>query len=155
MTRYKMHAQLNLFLALPFLIWGLVYFMRPDIKYVFIFTEAFFYGTLFINPDLDPVHRIKAFSIRGFLMIPLRSYSKIFRHREISHSILRGMLMRVLWLMMILIPVMFLLDYVISKKSFFRFLSDHRLFFSYGLFGLILADFCHLILKYVPTKKRR
>lgn len=155
MAQYKTHARFNLFLALPLLIWALVYFIRPDIEYVFVFTGAYFYGTLFMNPDLDLAHQIKLFSVRGFLTLPFRSYSKIFRHRGISHSIPWGTVTRVLWLMMILILTMFLLDYTIRKKKFFQFVSDYRFFFLYGFTGLVLADFCHLILDHVPAKKRR
>ena len=49
-----------------------------------------------MNPDLGLVHKIKLFSLRGFITLPFRGYSKIFKHKGISHSFLLGSFTRII-----------------------------------------------------------
>ena len=98
MSNYKTHVAFNLLCALPVATGGICYIYTPSKHLLITFIGAFVYGTCFMNPDLDLIHQIKLFSWRGFLTLPFRFYSKIFKHRGLSHSFLFGTATRILWL---------------------------------------------------------
>lgn len=154
MSNYKTHVAFNLLVALPIATTGCYYIYSPHHLYLITFVSAFFYGTCFMNPDLDLIHQIKLFSLRGALTLPFRFYSKIFKHRGLSHSVLFGTITRIGWLS----GVGLLLFYMIyqtfpTEKKFFYYLNSYKLYLIYGLAGLVLADWCHLFLDY--KKKSR
>lgn len=149
MSNYKTHVTFNTFLALPIATAGIYYFYAPPNPFLITFISAFFYGTCFMNPDLDLIHQIKIFSLRGLLTLPFRFYSKIFKHRGLSHSIIFGTATRILWLS----GVALLLFYVVyrtfpTEKTFLYYLNYYKLYAIYGLAGIVLADWCHLALDY-------
>ncbi len=150
MANYKTHTGFNLFLILPALVGLGYYFIQPSEKVLIIFVAAFTYATLFMNPDLDLVHQIKLFSLRGFLTLPFRGYSKIFKHRGISHSFLLGSFTRITWLSAIL----FLLSFAFSfSDNIFSFCKQFKTYFIYALTGICLADWSHLLLDTKKTRK--
>ena len=125
MANYKTHTGFNLFFMLPALVGFGYYFFQPSEKALIVFTATFTYATLFMNPDLDLVHQIKLFSLRGFLTLPFRGYSKIFKHRGISHSFLLGSFTRIIWLSSIL----FLLSFIFSlSENIFSFYKHFKPF---------------------------
>lgn len=149
MSNYKTHVKFNLFLALPVSVAGIYYLYSPPNAFLLTFVTAFCYGTCFMNPDLDLIHQIKLFSLRGLLTLPFRFYSKIFKHRGLSHSILFGTASRILWLS----GVALLLFYLIyetwpSEKTFLSYCRQYKTYMYYGLAGIILADWFHLVLDY-------
>ncbi|MBN2479682.1 MAG: DUF2227 family putative metal-binding protein [Parachlamydiales bacterium] len=151
MAQYKTHASFNILLALPAIIWGMIYFFHPALNLLIIFIGCYIYATLFMNPDLDIANKIKFFSIRGLLSIPFRSYSMIFRHRGISHSIFLGTISRVLWLAAILFLILFLINRSTPKQNdIYSLIKNEK--FIYGFFGIFLADFCHILLDLKPSK---
>ena len=123
MSQYKTHSAFNCAL-LPFLIGAMVFFFNPTFKNVVYFSAAFLYGTFLMNPDLDMAKKIKLFSLRGFFSIPFRSYSYVFKHRGISHSVLLGTLTRVIWLFLFVLGIL----YIVYKKSVHQ--KDLVLFFN-------------------------
>ena len=149
MANYKTHTGFNLFFALPTLIGLGYYFFQPPEKALITFTVTFIYATLFMNPDLDLVHQIKLFSVRGFITLPFRGYSKIFKHRGISHSFLLGSVTRIIWLSSILLLVGFSFSF---SEYLFSFYEHFKTYFIYALIGICLADWSHLLL---DTKKMR
>lgn len=149
MANYRTHTGFNLFLMLPVLLGFGYYFFQPSEKALIAFTATFTYATLFMNPDLDLVHKIKLFSLRGFITLPFRGYSKIFKHRGVSHSFLLGSFTRIVWLSSIL----FLLGFSFSfSDHLFSFYKYFKTYFIYALIGICLADWSHLLL---DTKKIR
>lgn len=148
MSNYKTHVTFNLCIALPIAIASICYVKTP-LPLIITFTAAFFYGTCFMNPDLDLIHQVKLFSLRGLLTLPFRLYSKIFKHRGLSHSFLFGTATRVLWLGGTFLILFYLIYKTIpSKKTFLFYCRDYKYYGLYGLAGLILADCCHLLLDY-------
>lgn len=152
MANYKTHTGFNLFFMLPALVGFGYYFFQPSEKALVVFTATFTYATLFMNPDLDLVHKIKLFSLRGFITLPFRGYSKIFKHRGISHSFLLGSFTRIIWLSSILLLLSFSFSF---SESIFSFYKHFKTYFIYALTGICLADWSHLLLDAKKTRKTK
>jgi len=153
MAMYKQHAQFNLFIALPILMGAMYYFLHPARDLMFIFTGTFAYSTLFMNPDMDLANQIRLTSIRGILSIPFRSYSKVFSHRGLSHSLILGSFTRILWLLA-WGAIAFLIVYksLPTKGSILKFYKHYQPFILYGFAGICLADWGHLLLDMKEAK---
>lgn len=137
MPVYRTHVTVNLLLGLPLSLAALKYSAQLQIPEVLAFALAFTYGTLFLHPDLDLVHKIKLFSLRGILTLPFRPYSLIFKHRGISHIPIIGTLTRVLWLL----GLFWVFALPVWTSPFFWF----------ALSGLAMADLCHIFLDFLST----
>ena len=150
---YREHARFNLFIALPILLGGMYYFLHPHLNFIITFASAFIYSTLFMNPDLDLANQIRLFSIRGILSLPFRSYSKFFCHRGLSHNLLLGSLTRIAWLLGWAI-LFFLIVYktLPTKLSILKLYKHYQPFILYGLAGVCLADWGHLLLDMKESK---
>jgi len=149
MSSYKTHVSFNLLLALPITAVGLCYVYNPPTPFLITFMSAFLYSTCFMNPDLDLIHQIKLFSIRGLLTLPFRFYSKIFKHRGLSHSIFFGTATRILWLSAVGLLLFYLVyETLPEERKFLSYLNDYKLYVLYGLAGVVLADWCHLALDF-------
>ena len=149
MSNYKTHVNFNLFFALPFATFGTYYIYEPAVSFLATFIIAFSYATCFMNPDLDLVHQIKLLSLRGVLTLPFRFYSKIFKHRGLSHSILFGTATRILWLSGVIFLGFYLMYRAIpSEKAFLSYFTLYKPYLLYGLSGIVFADLCHLALDY-------
>jgi uncharacterized metal-binding protein len=147
LSLYKEHAKFNIFLALPILLIGGIYFLHPPRPFLLTFASAFVYSTLFMNPDLDLARQIRLFSLRGFLTLPFRSYSSVFRHRGLSHHPLLGSLTRILWLLGWYVVIFYLVYKAVpTKASFLGFYEQYKPFIHYGFAGICLSDWCHLFL---------
>lgn len=150
MANYKTHSFFNIFVALPLILFFMICFCRTSYQAVVIFTCCFTYATLYMNPDLDLSNKIRLFSLRGFLTMPFRGYSLIFRHRGISHSLLFGSVTRILYLGLLFYLFLYILKKPnLSKKHFLMILRSN--YFLYGFIAIMLADFFHLAL---DAKKR-
>lgn len=147
MSSYKGHCSFNTFLALPALVAAQHYYIRPEPVLLTTFIAAFLYTTFFMSPDLDLVHNIRIRSIRGFFSLPFRAYSYVFKHRGISHSFIFGSATRILWLMGIALMIFFLFYQTLpSESSFLRCCTHYKPYLIFGLAGICLADWCHLLL---------
>jgi len=146
MSKYKDHSRFNCAL-LPLLIGAIVFSFNPPVKNIIYFSLAFLYGTFFMNPDLDLARKIKLLSLRGFLSIPFRSYSYVFKHRGISHSVLFGTITRVTWLFLFILGVLYIIyKKSVTQKDLMLFLNAYKEILSYVFFGLFTADLSHLFL---------
>lgn len=155
MALYKTHSKLNVFIALPILLGICVHLLQTEPKLLLLFASSFVYGTLYMNPDLDLANKIKLFSVRGILTLPFRLYSRIFRHRGISHSIFLGTFTRILFLLLLV----FSTSYFILKMPFFHldaynYYKNNQVYFFYGFLGLFLADFFHILVDSLTPKRR-
>ncbi len=154
MALYKGHVKFNLLIALPLLLAGIYFCIKPTYPFIVTFGVVFTYCTLFMNPDLDLANQIRLFSIRGLLTLPFRSYAKLFSHRGLSHNLLLGSLTRILWL-----SGWALLGFVIyfkafpTKKSLLSLYYSYQPYIFYGLAAICLADWCHLLLDRKELKR--
>ncbi|MCB1109040.1 MAG: DUF2227 family putative metal-binding protein [Chlamydiia bacterium] len=147
MSQYKTHAKFNLFLALPVLVGAIYYLFHPYWTLLALFSFAFAYSTLFMSPDMDLAHQIKFFSLRGLLTSPFRLYSRIFRHRGLSHSILFGTLTRIGFLSLLALAGLWIYSQAFpSPNSFLVFLKSNQIPIIYAFAGIFCADLCHLLL---------
>ena len=146
MAEYKTHTKFNLLLALPVLLVVLYRFFHVENFNLCIFSVCFAYSTLFMNPDMDLSHQIKLFSLRGFFSLPFRFYSRIFRHRGISHKPILGSLTRIIWLFAFLALIFYLIDLPFEAKGLVRFYHTYQKELLFGFVGISSADICHLIL---------
>ena len=147
MAGYKGHSSFNLLLALPALIALDHFFLHSPYPLALTFSVSFAYTTLFMSPDLDLAHSIKLVSIRGVLSLPFRFYSRVFSHRGISHSFFFGSLTRIVWLFAFATLVFFLFNQELpSSSNLKKFYRTYEPFLLYGLAGICLADWCHLLL---------
>ena len=147
MAQYRTHAKFNLLIALPLLLFAAYYFLSPKTELLLTFGAAFTYSTLFMNPDLDLTHQIRITSIRGILSLPFRLYSRVFKHRGLSHHIIFGSLTRILWLAMCAALVLLILYQTLPDRgTLLKFYSRHEAFILYGLAGVCFADWGHLLL---------
>lgn len=77
-----------------------------------LFSACYMIGTFFLSPDLDlasgNVNSKRYWGALGFLWVP---YSKLFRHRGMSHTWVVGPLTRLIYLALLLMPVYVLLWY--------------------------------------------
>lgn len=150
MPNYKTHANFNILLALPAAAAGIYYLCAPPIPLLAVFAGTFCYSTLFMSPDLDLIHQIKLFSLRGLLTFPFRFYSKFFKHRGISHSFLFGTATRLLWLGGLSVLIVYLTYQVIpTEKQFLSYFNEYEPYVLYGLAGVVFADWCHLTLDFL------
>ncbi len=146
MSQYKDHSKFNCAM-LPLLIGAIVFSFNPPIKNVIYFSLAFLYGTFFMNPDLDLAKNIKLLSLRGFFSIPFRSYSYIFKHRGISHSVLFGTITRVGWLFLFILGVLYIIyKKSVTQKDLMLFINTYKEILLFVFLGLFTADLGHLLL---------
>ena len=144
MPKYKTHTTINLAFALPtFLI--LIYFsLTPSYLHLLIFSGAFIYTSLFMSPDMDLARTLKWYSLRGLLSLPFRSYSYIFKHRGLSHSLLLGSLTRIVWLSLFISLVLCLCT-KLSHHHILHYLINHKKELFYALAGICSADGTHIL----------
>lgn len=147
MSNYKTHTAFNLLLALPLLTGALLLAFHPPIALLATFAGVFLYSTLFMTPDLDLVHQINPRSLRGMFAYPFRLYSKVFKHRGLSHSALFGSATRILWLAAIFLIVFYIVYRSLpSEKSFWIYYKKYKLYLFYALAAVCFSDWCHLLL---------
>lgn len=155
MANYKTHSIFNIFFALPLLIVGVYFSLYPSIEQLLIFSSAFIYTTLFMSPDMDLAYKIKWYSVRGMISLPFRIYSRVFRHRGISHSLLLGSITRILWLACFIFLMLYLFNWIFfSKQSLVTTYTLYKEELLYGFFGIWLADSAHLLLDKLFQYKR-
>lgn len=88
----KTHLRIELFL-LP--IWVALFYLFIDTSWRTgaLFAGAYLFSSLLLSPDLDLRHNRsrRRWGLLGFIWIP---YTKIFKHRGVSHSVFLGTLTR-------------------------------------------------------------
>jgi len=121
-----------------------------------IFTGAYLFSSLLLSPDLDLRHNRsrRRWGLLGFLWIP---YTKIFKHRGVSHSLLLGTLTRLGYLGLIALVIALGLSYfnvwAIPLDALRTFPLDLKLF---GLLivGLWLPNIIHTLTDHVHSLLR-
>jgi len=120
--------------------------MHPSLTEGATFAVAFVYTTLFMSPDMDIAHRIKWYSLRGLLSLPFRSYSQLFKHRGLSHSLLFGSLTRIVWLASFLFALLYICKLAyIPFDDLLLYCATYKKIALYTLAGIFLADASHIL----------
>ncbi len=110
-----------------------------NLKQLPVFIAGFYIGTEFITPDLD----IDSTAIKkwGKLKILWLPYKWIFIHRQSSHNIVYGAVVRILYISIILFSVYYLLFNSLPPETMFS--SVHVFIF---IIGIIIANALHVLL---------
>lgn len=119
--------------------------LRPGTVELAVFAGAYLFSSLLLSPDLD-LHKNAArrrWGPLGFLWAP---YSKVFKHRGLSHSLVLGPLTRLVYLGLVfgaVIGGLRALGFALPEKL--PFLLDPRVLLALGI-GLYLPNVLHVLL---------
>jgi uncharacterized metal-binding protein len=105
----KTHLRIELFL-LPIFATLFYLFVNTSWAAVALFAGAYLFSSLMLSPDLDLRynHTRRRWGLLGFIWIP---YTKIFKHRGVSHSLLFGTLTRLGYLGLLAVLIIWGLSY--------------------------------------------
>jgi uncharacterized metal-binding protein len=149
MANYKTHTVFNICCGLPVGLLAFTYLAGANTRLLAPFIVLFCYGTLFMSPDVDQADKYNSFSLRGLLSFPFISYSLLFKHRGLSHSVIWGTLTRALWLFLwFLLLFFFIYRYLPGPDTLFGTLYHFRVECFYAFLGLFFADFCHIFIDF-------
>ncbi|MCS6902892.1 MAG: metal-binding protein [Candidatus Bipolaricaulota bacterium] len=103
------HLRIEL-ITLP--LWIALFYLFIDTSWlsVALFGGAYLFSSLFLSPDLDLRHNAarRRWGLLGFIWLP---YTKVFKHRGVSHSLLFGTLTRLGYLALLAVLIGFALSY--------------------------------------------
>ncbi|GAB6452990.1 metal-binding protein [Bacillus cereus] len=149
----KTHTKINFF-TLPVLLVGLLLWGITNTSFYVLFGLGYVIGTYFITPDMDiKSDSYRKWGIFRFLWYP---YMRIMPHRSfLSHTIVLGDIIRVMYLAIIMSPVLYgvntfimhgdLLDYLIKKQTVL-----------FSLFvGIVAASTMHIIADVLNTNRKK
>lgn len=121
--------------------------LQPTTTELVVFAGSYLFSSLLLSPDLD-LHKNAArrrWGPLGFLWAP---YSKMFKHRGLSHSLVLGPLTRLLYLGLVLAGVIAGLSYLWGltlPEEAISFWENRRLLLALGV-GLYLPNVLHVLL---------
>lgn len=153
MSNYKTHNIFNIFITYPIFSFIIYSFFHFSLYEFLIFSSVYFYCSFFMSPDVDIAHKIKFFSLRGFLTFPFRSYSRIFKHRGLSHHLLLGSITRIVWLSLWALLILYLCHLPLKKPSFIKFIKSYQSEIIWSFTAIFLADLSHILLDKIKVKK--
>lgn len=138
------HQIVNYILLSFLLVCNYYYNIELNISNVLFFMLSYIIGTHYLTPDLDirskPSKRLWLFSY------PLR---KLFKHRGIQHNIVVGWLIRIIYVSIIVMIILYVL-----KINFNISQINYKILF-FMLLGLFLSNLIHIILDKVITMIKR
>lgn len=156
MASGRTHELINLAVLPP-----IVYYLSPNDLVSFL--GGYFVGTFLLSPDNDIYHSKpnKRWKILRFIWIP---YTKIFKHRGISHIPIYGIITKMLYLIGIVLIALFILKTlnilkVHNENINLKSILLNPIFLSFTI-GLILAEIVHIFTDIIystlkPKKKKR
>lgn len=114
------------------------------------FAVSYFFSNFYLSPDLDLAKSSPKnnWGPLKFIWIP---YSKTFKHRGISHSIIFGTLTRVIYLLLIVIVVIILIDKCTPLRIAYSFL-DPRNYRLDLVITILVGLYCPNILHTIADK---
>ncbi len=159
MASGRTHELINLAVLPP-----VVYYLSPNDLISFL--GGYFVGTFLLSPDNDIYNSKpnKRWKILRFIWTP---YTKIFKHRGISHIPIYGTVTKMLYLIGIVLIIFFILEIlnilkVHNQNINIKSILLNPIFLSF-IIGLILAEIVHIFTDIIystfkglkPKKKRR
>ncbi|MGQ9602146.1 MAG: DUF2227 family putative metal-binding protein [Candidatus Bipolaricaulia bacterium] len=148
----RRHLQLELFL-LPLALIGLR-LLGQDWSGLLAFGAAYFFSSLWLSPDLD----LRSNDARrrwrplGFIWIP---YTKVFKHRGLSHNLLLGPLTRIGYLFLLGLIVVLVLNYLgLRANLHLQVRVSKEILGMIGL-GLYLPNALHILYDHFDSKLLR
>lgn len=130
----------------------------------YLFVGAYLVSTFLLSPDLD-LHRNRSKNNWGFIRFIWFPYSKLFKHRGLSHSLIFGTLTRLFYLYIfyfiaLLVYFFFFTKTVLFHELPFFFIDVTMDDFSWAypfslLLGLYLPAILHTILDIIVSNRKR
>ncbi|MCO4793344.1 MAG: DUF2227 family putative metal-binding protein [Bacteriovoracaceae bacterium] len=159
MASGKFHDKVNL--GTGAILTGCLLGFERSVPVVLSFVIGWLFATLIFSPDTDVMPKKRS----GFLQFFLYPYSILFKHRGVSHMILVGTIIRVIYGVIIFGIMLFVLngmDYVsIGANDFFNFVLSFLKNYKYELIeykiftwlfiGMVGADICHVVFDQVSS----
>jgi len=144
------HLRLELFLLPVFLV-GL-YFMGPGWPGLLTFAVAYLFSSLLLSPDLDLRSNSarRRWGVLGVIWVP---YTKVFKHRGLSHNLLLGPLTRIGYLFLLGATVVYALNYF-GLRANIRIHLDREVLAMIGI-GLYLPNVLHILYDHFDSKCKR
>jgi len=136
----------------PGILAGFYLLLRPSWGEVAIFGGAYLLSSLLLSPDLDLEKNIsrRRWGPLGFIWTP---YSKVFKHRGISHSLIWGPITRLIYLGVVFVLVLWGLSYVGFALPQDSIEIDGRTLLIIGV-GLYLPNALHVLLDRLVSSLR-
>jgi uncharacterized metal-binding protein len=154
----KTHLRIELIL-LP--LWAALFYFFVDTSWQAgaLFAGAYLFSSLLLSPDLDLRHNRsrRRWGLLGFIWIP---YTKIFKHRGVSHSVLWGTLTRLGYLGLLALLIAFALKsiWAVPLDSLAAPPMDLKML-SLLIAGLWLPNIIHTLTDHIhsalPRRRRR
>jgi len=125
----------------------------------YIFIGSYIFSTFMLSPDLD-LYKNKSKLNWGFLRWIWYPYSKVFKHRGISHSIVFGILTRLIYLYIVIMIFQFVYLYIkdeIEDINFFIIDKDYLNVYNIISFflGIYLPSIIHTLADKIYTSVKR
>jgi uncharacterized metal-binding protein len=150
MPNYQTHIKINCVFFLPLWCGALYFVFNVCFTSLCVIASAFTYATFFMNPDMDLRHSYKLSSLRGLLSLPFFGYSRVFKHRGISHHPILGTLTRIVWMTGFVVLMMgFYKPFLHSLSHFYSLFQDYQDLFLQLFLGILLADLSHILLDWI------
>lgn len=138
---------------LPAFVTAFYLFIDASWTAIALFTGAYLFSSLLLSPDLDLRHNEtrRRWGLLGFIWIP---YTKIFKHRGLSHSLFLGTLTRLAYLGLLAFIVACGLSSLNLRVA--APLPSTRLYLWFvGLIGLWLPNMLHALVDRSVRRWRR
>ena len=129
--------------------------LQPEPVELAVFVGGYLFSSLLLSPDLD-LHKNAArrrWGPLGFIWAP---YSRVFKHRGLSHSLVLGPLTRLLYLGIVLAGVLAGLSYLWGltlPEEAVGLLENQRLLWVLGA-GIYLPNMLHVLLDRIVSALR-
>lgn len=149
----RTHTRLNL-LILPVVLLLLVSYGMTSWEFLLWFAGGFIFGTYFLTPDLDTVS--SAYRNWGPLRMIWRPYRAVMPHRSfLTHTIVLGDVIRLLYLLVISLPFLYLLNIIVLGGALPDFVRAHRPMLGVAVLGIFTTSALHIIVDILNTKRKR
>ncbi|MFQ6117976.1 MAG: metal-binding protein [Candidatus Bipolaricaulia bacterium] len=138
-------------LLLPVFLAGL-YFYGLGWPGLLTFAGAYLFSSLMLSPDLDLRSNSarRRWGILGFIWVP---YTKVFKHRGLSHNLLLGPLTRTGYLFLVGFIVIYALNYF-GLRANIQVHLDREVLVMIGI-GLYLPNSLHILYDHFDSKVLR
>ena len=149
----RTHTRFNL-LSLPVVICLLISYGMTSWDFLLWFAGGFVFGTYFLTPDLDTVS--SAYRNWGPLRIIWRPYRAVMPHRSfLTHTIVLGDLIRLLYLFVMFLPFLYILNVQILDGALPGLVRAHKPVLGAAVLGIFTTSALHIILDTLNTKRKR
>jgi uncharacterized metal-binding protein len=147
----KTHTKINL-ISLPVILTPLALLYPIHVEMILLFASGFLFGTYLLTPDLDTDSDCyNNWGVFRFIWYP---YKRFIPHRSIlSHGLILGDIIRILYLCIVLFPFVSIL----SDTPFLILIEEYRFSLLILLSGVVVASSLHILLDtfYKPKRRKR